>query len=352
MKYIFIDSNQYRHIFSKSEGFSDEVYQLIINLIDGRHTSLVLPQQTKEEVERNKFRAWPDNLVGDIESKIEKLQATTEEIIKSLGKYKSHEKLLQEINNEISQLVKEKETVRKAFVDNKSKANKKLKKLFEKAVFIPETEEIRASAIMRSHKGNPPYDEKVGDSLIWESLLSFMPKRAELIFVANDKRAWGEAGFDKWLEREFKNKTRGKIFYSNRLSDIPNLTVEEQEKIRKEELENLKQNAIYDFINSPSFVSAGERAHRLLKYTELFTLEDYRQIINASISNHEIYQSFFTTTPLMMLTSGKDGYVKKEIEHIDADVWEQFSKTYSLDLKRQSDKSQQPKQEQEQKIPF
>lgn len=345
MKYLFIDSNQYRHLFSRSEGFSDEVLQLLLNLIDRKHIKLVLPQQTKEEVERNRFRAWPENAVKTIENRIQKLKDLINKLQKDFSVYKNHDKLKAELEKEIKKLEKEKGDISKTFTENRSKANQKLKQLFNRAELVQEVREIQENARIRNQKGNPPYDNGgIGDCLIWESLLNFLPRKSQLIFVAHDNKAWGDAIFDKWLEKEFKDKIKGTITFSNKLADIPGLTAEEQEKIKTEELFNLKQNAVIDFVNSPSFDGAGERARRLLRYKHLLTTDDYKEILKAGITNHEIYQSFFTSGPLQVLVTGEDEYVQRELESIDENLWRQFREKYSINLKRQSDK-QEPKVE-------
>lgn len=54
MKYLFIDSNQYRHIFSANEQFSDEILDLLLKLNEKNKLKFIVPQQVKDEVERNR----------------------------------------------------------------------------------------------------------------------------------------------------------------------------------------------------------------------------------------------------------------------------------------------------------
>jgi len=353
MKYIFIDSNQYRHLFSLSEGFSDSVYELLIKLIDSGHIALLLPQQTREEVERNRYRHWPEGEIKKVKVKIDRLQKLLEKRKDDLGNYKAYNTLKKEIGTQVKKLEKEKKRVIATFTNNRSKPNQKLRGLFQKAAIINETNKIRELARTRHEKGNPPYSDNIGDSLIWESLLNEISnsKKANLIFVANDKPAWGRFDFDQILREEFKKVCKGKVFYINRLSDIPDLTSEEEEKIKAEEFENLKRNAINDFVNSRSFVGAGRNTNKLLSYKEALSTEDYLSIITASLENYEIYQSFFTATPLKELVSGENGYVVREIEGIDSETWIRFCKQYGISLKRQADQKEEVSLEEE-GIPF
>lgn len=354
MKYILIDSNQYRHLFSVSEGFSDSVYQLLIKLIDSGQAKLILPQQIKDEVERNRYRGWPEAEIKNINTKIKTLSDLIDKKDEDLSMYKSYMPLKKEFESEIGKLSKESDRISKTFTSNKSKANQKLKKIFDKAVFIPETEAIRNSADLRFRKGNPPYNDNLGDSLIWESAIDYLKnfKRSDLIFVTNDKRAWGESVFDTFLQNEFKNKVKGNVLYKNKLSDIPDLTADEQEKIRAEELDNAKRNAISDFVNSQSFIDAGSNINKLLSYKELLGPSDYEEILRASLDNHEIYQSFFTAIPLKVLLTGIGGYAIPEVEKIDASLWERFCGRYEISLKRQSDAPETFSMEDDEGIPF
>lgn len=338
MKYLYIDANQYRHLFSRSEGFSEEVFQLLIKLTNNAQIQLLLPQQTKEEVERNRFRKWPESLIKTLESKIKSIQEKSEKIAKEYGEYKAHAQLQKELAFRVAQLQKEQKLIKKNFLSKLSPQNVKLYELFAKAKFIPETVELRVSAEVRHRKGNPPYDnEDIGDCLIWESLLVFLPPRAHLIFIANDKTAWGDGAFDQWLLNEFKEKVHGNLSYSHELADIPGLTKAEQMKIRSHELESTKQSAVSDFVDSPSFTGAGERANRLSHYKDILTEEDFKVIVKACLDNHEIYESFFTEIPLTDLVRGENNYVDPRLESVDGDLWRKFSKKFNISFKRQSD---------------
>lgn len=341
MKYIFIDTNQYRHIFSKNEGFSDEIKKLLDKLINNEHVKLLLPQQVKEEVERNRFENWYSHEIKDNKKKIEKIENDIKEFEGKLSAFpKEMRKIRQKLEKDSNLLKKEEGNVKKRYRTLKSKANQKLKALFDEAEFIPETEEIVLKAKLRLAKNNPPTDNKLGDALIWESLLSFLgssPKGSNLIFVARDGNAWGENGFNPWLARELKEKTGVSVSLTCTLSDINYLTKQEQESLRKKEGEERKENIVNDFVNSGSFEGAGRNARELLLIQEFLTNEDYKKIFNASLSNNQIYQSFFARPLLRQLFDKGDGYVKPIFENASKKGWESFCTRYNCELKRQID---------------
>ena len=347
MKYIFIDSNQYRHLYSKSEGFSDSVYELLKTLAESNHTVLLLPQQTIDEVERNRYRGWPEAEAKRIEKQIEKLDEKSKKVEEFYESYGSSKKLSREIQKEKQALKKASESSSKSFVNLSSKANKKTKQLFSLAKIIKENDEILEKAKTRHQKGNPPYDSGgIGDSIIWESLISFLKSQSgrtkDLIFVSNDKVAWGDGKFDAWLEKEYKRRVRGTVQYISRLSDIPDATSAEQEKVRLEEQTHLKENTVTDFINSDSWSDAGRQASKLILYKELLTEKDYEEILKASVSNSQIYNSFFTSIPLKQLVSGDNGFVVRKLESQDKAVWNEFVSKFFIKDKRRVDEESLP----------
>ena len=159
-----------------------------------------------------------------------------------------------------------------------------------------------------------------------------------MIFVANDSGAWGEDGFNPWFDRKLCTKTGVKITLAVKLSDIKTLTRKEYDGIRDIERRELKDTAVQDFINSNSFISAGENIRKLKEYEDILKYENYISIIDASISNNQIYQSVFTSSGLNYICEGeKEGYVKKCLEGIDSIKWSAFSKFCDISLVRLTD---------------
>ena len=134
-----------------------------------------------------------------------------------------------------------------------------------------------------------------------------------------------------------KEKTGVTIYLTNALADIHLLTRQEQAKIREIEREELINNLVSAFVNSSSFTSAWENCEALLRNKSKLQREDYGKIILASISNHEIYQSFFTSTLLNKLCEWTDGYVITWLENLKKDIWDKFVKLNQIKLKRQVD---------------
>lgn len=224
---------------------------------------LLLPQQVKEEVERDRCRKWPEDEIETMKTKIKSLESICTKAEEDLAKNKlSSKKIRAQFEKEIQQVKKDCDRVNKVFTNNSSKPNQKLKALFAKAQFIEENEKVFKNAQRRHQKGNPPCnDAKIGDALIWESLLCYLSESSQvgrkamvkLIFVANDPKAWGRDVFDPWLKKEFKERAGGVIIFSKKISDISDLTKEEREKIREKEIANIERNATVDIIGRSDF---------------------------------------------------------------------------------------------------
>jgi hypothetical protein len=304
-----------------------------------------LPQQVKDEVDRNRFEEWYKEETEACRCRIKNLKIQIEKREKEMNTFpKELNSIKKKIQNEIIHEEKEFKQIKKRFRNLKSKASQKLKSLFDQAEIITETPEIVSAASLRFEKGNPPNDHKLGDALIWESMIDYLARNAErgssLVFVARDGDAWGYDGFNPWLVRELKEKTKVSISLATKLSDIKDLTKDEQEGLRRIEQEELKNNALLSFVNSGSFISAGRNADRLVEYKDILTKEDYKKIIDASTSNSQIYQSFFTAADLNYLCKGNDNYVVSQLEDLDVTDWQNFVKLNAIKLKRQIDENE------------
>lgn len=304
-KYIFIDANIYRHLFSESEGFSEEIFQLLCKLTQKGNVTLLLPQQVKDEVERNRIGEWFIDTKLAIENKIRDLDKKKEKLKLEFSNYSHVSKIETQIVKDIKDLRKKIERIKLQFLSTRSSCCVKLNKLFNSAELIEEDKSILDKAFFRREKGNPPKEKdnnKLGDKIIWESLIFYLSKkrseRPVLIFVAKDNTAWksgvsSELSFELWLQREFKEKTNGRVIFVNELSKIPDLTEEEQRKIkdeeRKEELRiiNLKLKTLIParLRSSNTFTRSEQIMKAVESKIDLIDCDGVEQILKSSIEN-------------------------------------------------------------------
>ena len=333
MKYIFIDSNIYRNIFASEESFSQDITDLIIKLINNDETKLLLPSQVKDEVERNRFNKWFNQEKSGLKSKITNLEQSLEKFKKGYSKYSGAEKIEKAIKNEIKQLKREEENIPKKFLDKKSKSNQHLKTIFGHAELVNETEKILKNAQNRKNKGNPPNDKEnsFGDCIIWESLLSFFQKnkKSELLFISNDKKAWGDDQINPWLLDEWHGIVGNrKITLVYNISEIPSLTKPEREKIEIMEKEEQKKELIASFVNSGSWNRAGLNAQNLRLVASLLNFDEILEVIKACIENYEIHQSFSAHEKVKNLLFDLK---KGDLDKIDDNLWNEFCRKMSFD---------------------
>lgn len=350
MKYICIDSNIFRHLFSRSKDFSDEIESLLVRLIDNKKVGLLLPLQIKQEVERNRFGDWYKTDAGVFDSKVAEKDQEIASLEKKYSKYGEIEALVARLKNEKQPILKQKDEVREKYFSPQSPGNMFLQEVLRRATNIAETREIQILAWARKEKRNPPRDseEHYGDDIIWESLLSYFHDKCQkgtdsLILVSNDSNAWGDGALNAWLEDEWRTVTGCDIVLVNTMADVDQLTKEEQDnkeeqdKIRKTELKELKHNALIDLVGSDSFVDAGINARNLLSFKDSLDGHDLEQVLKASTTNFQIMQSFFTRDPLSALVSGQGGMAVDAAEAIDDELWNRFCERYQIRLWRRKD---------------
>jgi len=270
------------------------------------------------------------------------LNKTINDLEKKLNKFPKQLAEIKKINSkEIVLLNKKIPTIKTRHLSPRSKANQKLKSLFDRATLIPESEKIVYLSRLRLEKGNPPKDLKLGDALIWESLLSYLSETKdckELVFIGSDSSAWGEDDLNPWLEKEFKEKTKSKIKLTKTLSDINALTSAERASIEVIEKTEQKDNALSSFLGVYGYISASQKLGRLLHYKDLLTLDDYILIIKEFIKNSSVINSYYTSWKVKEILSQEDSdQVVEKIERIKKDVLDEINDRYGLELKRSID---------------
>ena len=293
-KYIFIDSNIYYGLFSGSDVFSEHIIVLLTKLVENNKICLLLPQQVSDEVSRNCVGDWFKEEQDRIDNKIQEKEKKLDLIKKNFDgvaylKDTHLSTLKSQISREKNRLLKERESIIKRFASKKSKSNKNLQKVFKLATLIEENDVVLKNAFFRREKGNPPSDgKKFGDKLIWESLLYFLAskkqKNIELFFVTQDNTAWQGFGseFNPWLDAEFKKKVGGNIILITDLSNLPSLTTEEQEEIRKEEFKNLAPNKL---LHANTFAGADRVMQVIINNLKLVDAELVDKLLFASLEN-------------------------------------------------------------------
>ena len=109
------------------------------------------------------------------------------------------------------------------------------------------------------------------------------------------------------------------------------------DKIIEQEKQEQKKNAIQNFINSRSWMSAGSNFSELLKFKDNLTLDDYKNIIRASTINDQIYGSFFVNLVELIEDKNSKGYTLPILEEIDDTAWKTFKERNLILTNRKKD---------------
>lgn len=340
MKYLFIDTNIYKYLFSDNTTFSDDVVELVKKLIDGEKLILILPTQVIDEVERNYLEFWYISECEDKEKKKDQYIKNIDEKIDGLNEYPKLRKILEkEKEKYLKEHKKELKAIEKKYRDNKkSKAIKNFNELKGKSEIV-DSDLVLNDAIIRSQKKNPPYDKtKITDAVIWESIVDFFKKRNKksVLYFLSDDGCYGKKGFNPFLLREV-SKFKVRLHYRKSISSLKDLLGSDIDKIIEQERQEQKKNAIQDFINSRSWMSAGSNFSDLLKFKDDLTLDDYKSIIRASTINNQIYRSFFVNLAELIEDKNSKGYTLPILEEIDDALWRAFKEKNLILINRRKD---------------
>ena len=276
---LFIDTNIFLNFFSFSDDDLDKLSNLH-ELINKTHRiKLFVPSQIVREFRRNRELKIRDAMErfknSNNRAEIPRICSEIKEI-RTLSNvlFEKKQKLIEKIN----EAVKSKTLKADLLINDLFTSHTKVKiEVFKMVNF-------------RINVGNPPgKNGSKGDAINWEFLLSEIPDKEDLYFVSDDidyKSPLDENSLSLFLKEEWEEKKSSKIHYYKNLNSFF--------KDKFPEI-NLKDDYIIDikiqeFAESPSFDIARERLRELKTLGE-FSDSQVQAIINASISNDQIYNA-------------------------------------------------------------
>ncbi len=347
-KYLFIDTNIYKYLFNENSTFSDDVVDIIMKLLDNDKLILILPEQVRDEVERNHLERWYVNEVSDREKKFDNYKQGVEKKISDLSGFDKIVKILKkDIDKEEKNKKKELKSIKYRYRDSASEANKNFNKLKQNATLIDTTVDILNVADIRNKKNNPPYDKsKLTDAIIWESFLDFLKtkqeesnktEKIEIYFIADDK-TWGSLDFNPFLLNELSNiNTKIKVIYRKSIKCLGDIFKLDIKGIERAENQIIRNNAIEKFCESHSWSVAGVNFQELLKHKNHLDYSDFEKIIKASISNPQVYNSWYVNLNLLLEDEKNKGFAMSIIENIGDEIWNIFKQKNNITLLRKKD---------------
>lgn len=283
---LCLDTNVYLSFYHFSNNDLQKLEE-ILNLIENDELNVILPEQIKNEFTRNRETKISDALRVIKELKIDF------KLPRILDSYEE-KKELKEIFKSYSE--KKNELVRKAENDinnNSLKADILIQKIFKNAELIHLSDEIWNKAKKRFDLWNPPWkDRSYWDAVIWESLLKYKKWDEDIYFVSIDRDfscSLDPSNLDNFLKKEWDNREwflppQWKFYFFN---DLNNFFQNKFLDIKLNE-EYFKNKTISNLEESSSFDRTRAILLKLTKY-ENFSLDQINRIIDAAISNNQIY---------------------------------------------------------------
>lgn len=277
---LFIDTNIYLTFYHYSSDDLEELKKLS-SAINNRAITLYCTDQVKDEFRRNREAKISDALKRFND---QKLNAQFPQICKEYEEYKQLRDAIRQYDDARDKIYKK---LLSDTEQNSLGADSLIRDLFEKSQALKSNPVILDAATLRMQLGNPPGKKgSYGDAINWEILLSEVPTE-DLYLITGDADYVSPINDDKlaqYLAEEWKERKRANVFFYRRLSEFfrhkfPSIKL-------ASELE--KELAIANFLNSDSFASTHAAIARLAGFGD-FTIAQVRGIIDAAVSNRQVY---------------------------------------------------------------
>lgn len=276
---VYIDTNIYRSLLSPTSDIKS--WKNLKLLIDKNEVEVLLPTQTKLEIERHL-----EGGIKTIDQKISNLKSNSYKINPPLSIVNKNKKDLSKIETEVLNKIKdidkeyqkEIEKQIKKFEEHKKEVEEMLNYILKKSILINADESIVTKALVRYTNGLPPRkqedDGKYGDSIIWETLKSYV-RSDDLNIISSDtdfkqkKSSKGKVKeeINHILKKEWKLHTGKNLTLYKLLSYFIN-EIDKSKPIHRETIENeifeIRKTEIFDntllFQNQgfmPSYINQG-----------------------------------------------------------------------------------------------
>jgi len=277
---VYIDAQRWLSIYDYSND-NHEQFNKLADLIDKGEINVYLPEQTYEEVLRNRE--------NKIENALKKFKDLNTPAIPNLCRGYDEYHTLKEMINHMERL--HKDFLRKIYEDINTKnlyADKVLQELFKKIKVIQRTQAIIEKAKIRYDVGNPPgKDKSYGDAINWEILLDNVPNNTDLFFISSDKdykSVLNDEKLNQYLLDEWCTKKKSKIFFHTSLSDFFQLYLKDIEL----KTEQQKDELIEELGKSPNFYSTHSLISKLSQFSN-WTDNQVVKLLQFADRNSQVY---------------------------------------------------------------
>lgn len=329
-----MDTNIYLSFYSLSSDDLEELKKIAVLSLN-KEIILHLPAQTKTEYYRNR-----ENKINQTVTKMKERNFAIQfpQITRNYKEYEEMRKLLKETQR-LRILLEE--SLNNDIYNNSLKADQLIEQIFLSAKIQNESKVILEKAKLNFDIWNPPgKNHSYWDAIIRESLKMSVDKNdGPLYFIWGDKdfiSPLDNNRFNLFLESERKEEKWCEIIFYRNLTDFFSA------KFPKIKLasELHKRITLTNFINSPHFIATRQNL-RKLQYINEFTDDEIRDIVDAAITNNQIYWINTDEDIQTMLFQ----IVENRLNIVDADSAEEFLNLY--DQERISERERREYEEDE-----
>ncbi len=315
MQYLYIDSNIWLSLYHFSSDDLEQFWKL--KDIVGKTLQLVIPEQTKNEVRRNR-----DAKVKDALSKFETISIQFPAFCKSYEEYFS-------ISSQVSSLKEAHKIWMKKIQEDVARhqlpADEMIDDFFDSIPSLECSLESVQLAEIRYKSGNPPgKDNKLGDAINWECLLAGIPDGNDLFFVSADKdyvSPIDETQFNSFLIYEWNKRKKAHIVFYKSLVGFLKEHVSDIELLDEQE----KNDLIEALEDSNNFANTHALIAKLAKHTDwsddqkrrLFSAARDNSQVSRILSDDDLFEFF---KALMSQKTSKESIledIKLEIDFLD-----------------------------------
>ena len=281
IKNLFIDANVWLSLFH----FSNDDLEQFRNLqtLIGTDIILYIPEQISHEVYRNR-----ENRIKDALDKFEKFSLQFPAFSKSYPEYETFAKDYGSLKTRHKEWLQK---LKADIVEQTLSADIVIREFFASIDFIPTTDDIIQRAVIRYNIGNPPgKDNKYGDAINWETLLSAVPDGEDLFFISNDNdysSVLDVKRFHPFLMDEWVKKKNSRIIYFKSLVDFLN----EHFTDIQLKAERQKETIIKYLLTSGSYAMTHKYISQLSKYTD-WSVQQVEELCTAAVENGQVQRIF------------------------------------------------------------
>lgn len=278
---LFIDANIYLRFYAYAEDTFTELEKLTALVQTGK-IRILLPQQVKDEVSRNREAEIARALVrfeqSSFKVEIPYFSRHFEESVDLLQKLKIASDAKSALSNRIN----------KEIDTDKLRADDVIRKLGEVAETMPISDEIVERAKLRNALGNPPGKrDSLGDQIVWESILKSLADEQDIHIISNDGDYYSKLKTSEphaSLTAEMHSTGKGSIFCYKSLSSFTNKHFPEI----KLPIDAIKSDAIHKLINSTNFDQTHQQISKIEEIFDELSFEDAIIIFQGIIENSQI----------------------------------------------------------------